>query len=83
MTLNGNGRTAIGIVLSVVVTIFIMLVTGLTGSVREVQTVNRENRERIVAIETKMGAMVDKIDQIYTDQKEMKNDIKEILQALR
>jgi len=83
MTLNGNGRTAIGIVLSVVVTIFIMLVTGLTGSVREVQTVNRENRERIVAIETKMGAMVDKIDQIYTDQKEMKNDIKEILQALK
>jgi len=83
MQLNGNSKTVIGIILSVVVTIFIMLVTGLTGSVREVQTVNRENRERIVAIETKMGAMVDKIDQIYTDQKEMKNDIKEILQALR
>jgi len=83
MTLNGNSKTVIGIILSVVVTIFIMLVTGLTGSVKEVQAINRDNRERIVAIETKMGAMVDKIDQIYTDQKEMKNDIKEILQALK
>ena len=84
MTLNGNSRTAImTAVLTAVVVIFVMLFTGLTGSVKDVQAVNRENSERIVAVETKLEGLADKIDMIYTNQKEIKNDIKEILQALR
>ena len=84
MTLNGNSRTAImTAVLTSVVVIFVMLFTGLTGSVKEVQAVNRENRERIVAVETRLESIVDKIDVIYADQKEIKEDIKKILQALR
>ena len=84
MTLNGNSRTAImTAVLTSVVVIFVMLFTGLTGSVKEVQAVNRENRERIVAVETKLESIVDKINIIYADQKEIKKDIKEILQTLR
>jgi len=83
MTLNGNSKTAIGIFLSVVVTIFIMLFTGMDGSVKNVQAMNRENRERIVAVETRIDSMVDKIDMIYEDQKEIKEDIKQILQALK
>ena len=84
MTLNGNSRTAImSAVLTAVVVIFVMLFTGLTGSVKDVQAMNRENRERIVAVETKLEGLADKIDMIYTNQKEIKNDIKEILQALR
>ncbi len=84
MTLDGNSRTAImASVLTAVVVIFVMLFTGLTGSVKEGQAVNRENSERIVAVETKLEGLVDKIDMIYTDQKEIKGDIKEILQALR
>ncbi len=83
MTLNGNGKTVMGIILSVVVTIFIMLFSGMNGSVKSVQAVNRENRERIVAVETRLESIVDKIDMIYTNQKEIKVDIKEILQALR
>ncbi len=83
MTLNGNGKTVMGIILSVVVTIFIMLFSGMNGSVKEVQAVNRVNSERIVAVETRLEGLVDKIDMIYIDQKEIKGDIKEILQALR
>ncbi len=83
MTLNGNGKTVMGIILSVVVTIFIMLFSGMNGSVKEVQAVNRGHSERIVAVETKLEGLIDKIDMIYTDQKEIKGDIKEILQALR
>ena len=84
MTLNGNSRTAImASVLTAVVVIFVMLFTGLTGSVREVQAVNRQNSERIVAVETRLEGLVDKIDMIYTDQKEIKGDIKKILQVLR
>ena len=83
MILNGNSKTVMGIVLSVVVTVFIMLLTGVTGRVDSVQATSRENRERIVAVETKMDSLVDKIDVIYTDQKEIKEDIKEILQVLR
>jgi len=83
MALNGNSKTVMGIILSVVVTIFIMLFSGMNGSVKEVQAVNRENSERIVAVETRMENLTDKIDMIYKDQKEIKVDIKEILQALR
>ena len=83
MTLNGNSKTVMGIILSVVVTIFIMLFSGMNGSVKEVQAVNRESSERIVAVETRLEGLVDKIDMIYIDQKEIKGDIKEILQALR
>jgi len=83
MTLNGNSKTAIGIFLSVVVTIFIMLLTGVTGSVKDVQAVNRKHSERIVAVETRLEGLVDKIDMIYTNQKEIKGDIKQILQALK
>ncbi len=83
MTLNGNGKIAIGIVLSVVVTIFVMLFTGLTGSVKSVQATSRENSERIVAVEVRIEGIVDKIDEIHLDQKEIKKDIKGILQALR
>ena len=83
MTLNGNSKTAIGIFLSVVVTIFIMLFTGMDGSIKDVQAMNRENRERIVAVETRIDSMVDKIDIIYIDQKEIKEDIKKILQVLK
>ncbi len=83
MILNGNGKTVMGIILSVVVTIFIMLFSGMNGSVKEVQAVNRVNSERIVAVETRLEGLVDKIDMIYIDQKEIKGDIKEILQALR
>jgi len=84
MALNGNSRTAImSAVLTAVVVIFVMLFTGLTGSVKDVQAVNRENSERIVAVETKLEGLADKIDMIYTNQKEIKNDIKEILQALK
>jgi len=83
MALNGNSKTVMGIILSVVVTIFIMLFSGMNGSVKEVQAVNRENSERIVAVETRMENLTDKIDMIYKDQKEIKIDIKEILQALR
>ncbi len=83
MTLNGNGRTAIGIILSVIVTIFIMLFWGMDGSVKEGRATSRENRERIVAIEVKIEGIVDKIDEIHLDQKEIRDDIKEILQALR
>ncbi|KKL51454.1 hypothetical protein LCGC14_2295320 [marine sediment metagenome] len=83
MTLNGNSKTVMGIILSVVVTIFIMLFSGMNGSVKEVQAVNRESSERIVAVETRVEGLVDKIDMIYIDQKEIKGDIKEILQALR
>ncbi len=83
MTLNGNSKTVMGIILSVVVTIFIMLFSGMNGSVKEVQAVNRENSERIVAVETRLEGLIDKIDMIYLDQKEIKGDIKEILQALR
>ena len=83
MTLNGTSKTVMGIILSVVVTVFIMLFSGLTSSVNSVQTVNRENRERIVAVETRIESIVDKIDMIYTNQKEIKKDIKEILQVLK
>jgi len=83
MALNGNSKTVMGIILSVVVTIFIMLFSGMNGSVKEVQAVNRENSERIVAVETRMENLTDKIDMIYKDQKEIKVDIKEILQVLR
>ena len=84
MILNGNSRTAImTAVLTSVVVIFVMLFTGLTGSVREVQAVNRVNSERIVAVEAKLEGLVDKIDMIYVNQKEIKCDIKEILQALK
>jgi len=83
MTLNGNSKTVMGIILSVVVTIFIMLFSGMNGSVKEVQAVNRESSERIVAVETRLEGLGDKIDMIYIDQKEIKGDIKEILQALR
>ena len=83
MTLNGNSKTAIGIFLSVVITIFIMLFTGMDGSIKDVQAMNRDNRERIVAVETRIDSMVDKIDMIYEDQKEIKGDIKQILQALK
>ena len=83
MTLNGNGKTVMGIVLSAVVTIFIMLFWGMNGSVKEVQAVNRESSERIVAVETKLESLIERIDEIRLDQKEIKGDIKEILQALR
>lgn len=83
MTLNGNSKTVMGIILSVVVTIFIMLFSGMNGSVKEVQAVNRVNSEKIVAVETRLEGLIDKIDMIYIDQKEIKGDIKEILQALR
>ncbi len=83
MTLNGNSKTVMGIILSVVVTIFIMLFSGMNGSVKEGHATSRENSERIVAVETRLEGLVDKIDMIYTDQKEIKGDIKEILQVLR
>jgi len=84
MTLNGNSRTAImASVLTAVVVIFVMLFTGLTGSVKSVQAVNREQSERIVAVETRLEGLIDKVNMIYTDQKEIKEDIKEILQILR
>ena len=83
MTLNGNSKTVMGIILSVVVTIFIMLFSGMNGSVKEVQAVNRESSERIVAVETKLESLIERIDEIRLDQKEIKGDIKEILQALR
>ena len=83
MTLNGNSKTVMGIILSVVVTVFIMLFWGMDGAVKEGYTTSRENSERIVAVETRLEGLVDKIDMIYIDQKEIKDDIKEILQALR
>ncbi len=83
MTLNGNGKTVMGIILSVVVTVFIMLFWGMDGAVKEGYATSRENSERIVAVETRLEGLVDKIDMIYIDQKEIKGDIKEILQALR
>ena len=88
MALNEHCRTAVTTavstsVLTAVVVIFVMLFTGLTGSVKDVQAVNREHSERIVAVETRMDSIVDKIDMIYTNQKEIKGDIKQILQALK
>lgn len=83
MTLNGNSRTVLLMVLSVVVTIFIMLFASQTSSIENVEATGRENSERIVAVETRLESLADKIDMIYTDQKEIKRDIKEILQALR
>lgn len=84
MTLNGNSRTAImTAVLTAVVVIFVMLFTGFTGSVREVQGISRENRERIVAVEVKIENIVKKLSEIHLDQKEMKNDLKEILRVLK
>jgi len=83
MQLNGTSKTVMAIILSVVVTIFIMLFSGLTGSVESIQTTSRDNRERIVAVEVRIESIVEKINEIHLDQKEIKEDIKEILKALR
>ena len=84
MTLNGNGRTAImTAVLTTVVVIFVMLFSGLTGSVEGIQRRSQGNTERIVAIETELRGIDEKIDELKVGQKEMREDIKEILQALR
>ncbi len=86
MPLNGNGKialiaSAVG-VLSVVVTIFIMLVSGLDGSVREVQSRGREQGERITAVEVELEGIDEKVDDIRTEQRGIREDVKKILQAL-
>jgi len=83
MTLNGNSKTVMGIIISVIVTVFIMLFTGVTSSVDNIRATSRENRERVVAVEVKMENLIKKIDEIRIDQKDIRKDIKEILQKVK
>ena len=87
MELNGNGKL-IGIsslvgILAVVVTIFIMLQSGLGGSVKAIMLSDREQGERITAVEVELDGIDDKVDNLLVEQRGMREDIKEILQALR
>jgi len=60
-----------------------MLFTGVTSSVDNIRATSRENRERVVAVEVKMKNLIKKIDEIHIDQKDIRKDIKEILQKVK
>ena len=86
MTLNGNGRivgvaSVVGI-LAVVVTIFIMLQTGLSGSVRDIMITDREQGERLTAVEVELDGVSEKVDYTNSELREMRNDIKVLLQRV-
>lgn len=86
MTSNGNSKLLYSVmasVLTAVVVIFVMLFTGITGSVREFQTENREQGERVTAVEVKIESIYERIDDIRTGQKEIRSDVKEILRAIK
>ena len=87
MELNGNGKvvgvSALVGILAVVVTIFIMLQSGLGGSVKAIMLSDREQGERITAVEVELDGIDDKVDNLLVEQRGMREDIKEILQALR
>ncbi len=84
MDLNGNGKL-IGVsslvgILAVVVTIFIMLQSGLGGSVKAIMLSDREQGERITAVEVELDGVSEKIDHTNSELREMRNDIKILLQ---